>query len=56
MNVVASTSAYFGHSGSAVRAENGPTLAISGRDREGGALGRAYGRPDVFSAQARDER
>lgn len=47
MNVVASTSAQFGHSGLAVFAENGPALAIAGRNQEVGLLA-AYGMPDVF--------
>lgn len=55
MNVVASTSAHFGHSGLALFAENGPTLAIGARDREGEALGRAYGMPGVLSDELRDE-
>lgn len=49
MNVVASTSAHFGHSRLAVFAGNGPRLAIVGRGREGGALGPTYGMPDLFS-------
>lgn len=42
MNVAASTLAHFGYSGLAVFAENGPTLAIVDRDRQGEALGGAY--------------
>lgn len=38
MNVVASTSAHFGHSGLAVSAGYGPTLATADHGREGGLL------------------
>lgn len=51
MNVVASASARRRHSGLAVFAGNGPTLAIVDGGREGKALGRGYGMPDVFSDQ-----
>lgn len=47
MNVVASTSAHFGHSGLAASAGYGPTLATADHGREGGALGRASGMPAV---------
>lgn len=55
MNVAALASARPRHSGLAVFARKRPTLAIVDRDREGGALGRAYGMSDVFSDQLRDE-
>ncbi len=55
MNVVASASARRRHSGLAVFAGNGLTLAIVDGDREGKALGRGYGMPDVLSDQLRDE-
>lgn len=55
MNVAASASAHPRHSGVAVFTGNRPTLAIVGRGREGGALGRTYGMPDVFYDQLRDE-
>lgn len=54
MNVGAPTSARFWHSGVAAFSENGPTLAFVGGDREGEALGRACGMPDVISDQPRD--
>lgn len=53
MNIVASTLARFGHSGLAVFAGSGPTLAVVAHDRE--ALGRASGMPVVFSERPRDE-
>lgn len=55
MNVVASTSTQFGHSGLAVLAGNDPRLAIIGRGRKGEAPGHPYGMPDVFSDQLRDD-
>lgn len=54
MNVAASASARLGIL-SCLFAGNGPRLAIAGRGREGGALGCAYGLPDVFYDQLRDE-
>lgn len=56
MKVAASASARPRHSGLAVFAGNGPTLAIVGRGREGGVLGRAYGMSDEFFEQLRDEK
>lgn len=55
MNVVASASAHFWYSGLALFAGNGSTLAIVDGGREGKALGRGYGMPDVLSDKLRDE-
>lgn len=55
MNVAAEASARPRHSGLVLFVGNGPRLVIVERGREGGALGRAYRMPDVFSDQLRDD-